>query len=135
MLSLCGIRFPTKNAAEWAAIFRGLEMLDESWADTLAMLERADIQAELAEFELPFEQLLVYFVYRHTPDAESPQDLAARVAFAYLAFTIIRAICAAKRAESGVCTLADLCDIARSYSAEIEYSPENTHTLIEIMKL
>jgi lysine-N-methylase len=134
MLALCGAHFPEKTAEEWAEIFRSLEMLDESWADALDMLAHADMSAEMAELALPLEQLLVYFVYRHTPEAESERDFAARVAFAHLGFTVIRALCAAKKAESGKCTLADLCDFARRYSAEIEYSPENTYTLIEIME-
>ncbi len=134
MLSLCGAHFPEKTSAEWAETFRSLEMLDGSWADALDMLERSDMGEEMEEFSFPFEQLLVYFVYRHTPEAVDERDFAARVAFAYLAYTVIRALCAAKKAESGECSLADLCDFARRYSAEIEYSPENTYTLIEMME-
>ena len=135
MLSVCGAHFPEKTAAEWAEIFRSLEMLDESWADALDMLEHADMSAEMEELALPLEQLLVYFVYRHTPEAADERDFAARVAFAHLGFTVIRALCAAKKAASGKCTLAYLCDFARRYSAEIEYSPENTYELIEIMEV
>ena len=135
MLALCDAHCPEKSPAEWADVFRTLEMLDESWAEALDMLEQADMSAEMDEFALPFEQLLVYFVYRHTAEAEDGRDFAARVAFAYLSFTIIRALCAAKKAASGECTLADLCDFARRYSAEIEYSPENTYTLIDMMEV
>lgn len=135
MLALCAARPPEKTSAEWADVFRSLEMLDGEWEYALDMLSQADMSAEMAEFTLPFEQLLVYFVYRHTAEAEDGRDFAARVAFAYLSFKIIRALCAAKKAASGECTHADLCDFARRYSAEIEYSPENTHALIDMMEV
>ncbi len=135
MLALCGSHFPEKSAKEWAAIFGKLEMLDADWSNALALLARADFSEEMPEFSLPLEKLLFYFVYRHTPEATDELDFAARVAFAYLAFTVIRALCAAKKVESGECTFADLCDFARRFSAEIEYSPENTYTLIEMMEV
>ena len=135
MLALCASRPPEKSAAEWADVFRSLEMLDAGWSEALTLLAGADMSAEMAEFALPLEQLLVYFVYRHTADAEDGRDFAARVAFAHLSFTVIRALCAAKKAVSGECTLADLCDFARRYSAEIEYSPENTYALIDMMEV
>jgi hypothetical protein len=47
---------------------------------------------------------------------------------------VIRTLCAAKKAQSGVCSFNDLCDFARRYSAEIEYSEENTAALINIME-
>jgi hypothetical protein len=89
---------------------------------------------EMPEFSLPLEKLLIYFIYRHTFESTDELDFSARVAFSYLSFAIIRAMCAAKKAESGKCTFADLCDFARRYSAEIEYSPENTETLISLME-
>ena len=133
MLAIAEASFPEKSAAEWARTLRSLEMLDGSWSEALAMLERADTREELAELALPLEKLLLYFVYRHTPAAQDEQDFAARTAFAYLGFTVIRALCAAKKAQSGKCTFEDLCDFARRYSAEIEYSPENTEALLTIL--
>jgi lysine-N-methylase len=135
MLALCGAHFPEKSAKEWAEIFGKLEMLDANWSKALDLLARADFSEEMPEFSLPLEKLLFYFVYRHTPEATDELDFAARVAFAYLAFTVIRALCASKKAESGECTFADLCDFARRFSAEVEYSPENTHSLIELMEV
>ena len=135
MLKLAHARFPEKSAAEWAEVFRSLEILDPEWNGVLGILAGADMSAQIPELELPLEKLLLYFVYRHTPEATDELDLAARIAFAYLAFAVIRALCAAKKAESGECTFSDLCDLARRYSAEIEYSPENTSTLIRIMEV
>ena len=133
MLAIAEARFPEKSASEWASVLRSLEMLDPDWSETLALLESADTREELAELALPLEKLLLYFVYRHTPEAQDEQDFAARTAFAYLGFAVIRALCAAKKAQSGKCTFEDLCDFARRYSAEIEYSPENTEALLSLL--
>jgi len=134
MLAACGAGFPEKSMREWVSILRGLEMLDPDWGKTLAALESEEVTADLPELELPFEKLLLYFVYRHTPEATDEGNFAARICFAKLSFDVIRALCAAKKAQSGKCTFDELCDFARRYSAEIEYSVENTYTLIEIME-
>lgn len=134
MLALCHARFPEKSVREWAQIFRGLEMLDGEWEESLALLEKSSFEAEISELDTAFEKLLIYFVYRHTAKAESEADFAARICFANLSFSVIRAMCAAKKAESGACTPTELCELARRYSAEIEYSEENTETLISIME-
>ncbi len=133
MLSASGASFPQKSIGEWAKILASLEMLDPDWGETLATLEKGE-SASLPEFERAFEKLLIYFIYRHTASAEDETDFDARVCFANLALTVIRALCAAKKAASGECSFADLCDFARRYSAEIEYSEENTEALIDIMQ-
>lgn len=134
MLALAGTRFPARSAREWAGTLRALERLEPDWEEALALLESADMSEEMPELALPLEKLLLYFVYRHTPEAVDEADLAARIGFAYLGFSVIRALCAAKKAQSGACSPDDLCDLARRYSAEIEYSEENTYKLIKIME-
>ena len=133
MLRISGASFPQRSIYEWAKTLAELEMLDLTWGKTLATLENVQKSASLPEFERAFEKLLLYFVYRHTASAENEADFAARVCFAYLGFTVLRSLCAAKKAQSGECTHEDLCDFARRYSAEIEYSEENTAALINIM--
>ncbi len=133
MLCASGAVFPQKSADEWAKTLASLEMLDPAWGKTLETLAVGE-NADLPEFERAFEKLLIYFVYRHTASAEDEADFAARVCFSYLGFAVIRALCATKKAESGNCSFADLCEFARQYSAEIEYSEENTEALIDIMR-
>ena len=74
-----------------------------------------------------WEQLLCYFLYRHLPSAVDEIDLEARVLFSYLSYHVVRILCALREN----CTLEDLLDIARMYSAEIEYSEENTERILE----
>ncbi len=134
MLHVSGARFPQKSIGEWAKTLASLEMLDSTWGETLATLESVRESAAAPELERAFEKLLIYFIYRHTASAADEADFAARVCFAYLGFTVIQGLCAAKKAASGECGFADLCDFARRYSAETEYSEENTAALIDMMR-
>ena len=134
MLALAKSRFPARSAAEWASMLRSLEMLYPDWQQALALLETADMTAEMQELSLPLEKLLICFVYRHASSAADERELSARISFAYLAFKVIRALCAAKKLAKGECSFEDLCDFARRYSAEIEYSPDNTQALLDIFE-
>ncbi|MBQ8447343.1 MAG: flagellin lysine-N-methylase [Clostridia bacterium] len=135
MLAIAGAKFPQKSPREWADILRGLEIMDPEWEKALCALCEPCFGGDVSEHDTAFENLLIYFIYRHTAGAFDDTELAARVCFAYLGFRVIRALCLAKKASSGECTFEDLCDFARRYSAEIEYSPENTGALIEIMEV
>ena len=124
--------FPQKSPSEWSVILNDLEQLDPSWSKSLETLPNAR-EDSLTEFELPFEKLLTYFIYRHTADAMDEEDFASRVTFAYFGYLIIRLLCSAKKEIDGVCTFSDLADFARRFSSEIEYSEENTEILLEIL--
>ena len=134
LLSVTGADFPSKSIAEWADVFSGFEIMDPAWKDALSMLSKAETEDAMPEFDTAFENLMIYFIYRHLFAAFDGTDLAARISFAYLGFTVIKALCAAKKSLTGECSFADLCEFARLYSAEIEYSEENTEALIEMLQ-
>ena len=135
MLAIAGAKFPRKNSREWVDILRGLEIMDPAWEKDIGVLCAPCFGGgDVSEHDTAFEKLLIYFVYRHTAEAADELDFAARICFAYLGFRVIRALCLAKKSSEGKCTFEDLCDFARRYSAEIEYSPENTAALLEIME-
>ena len=133
MLTQNHIIFPQKSPSEWCEILSDLEQLDPTWSKALETLPNAR-EADFTEFELSFEKLLTYFVYRHTADAMDEEDLTSRIAFAYLGYHIIRLLCSAKKEIEGKCTFSDLTDLARRFSSEIEYSEENTEILLEILQ-
>ena len=117
---------PSKSPKRWAEFLSGLEIMDEGWKDHLDELGKADSFAPIPkEFQVSFEQLLVYFLYRHLAEAEDSSDLAARAAFAVLSVKIINTIFMQMGGD-----LAVLCDICRRYSSEIEYSEENTEKIL-----
>ena len=97
-----------------------LERLENDWDEILALLPTAPDEEPPTELSVAFERLLVYFLYRHLPDALDDDRLSQRIAFAAHSVKTLRLLCAA----SGN-TLAVLCDLARRYSSEIEYSDEN----------
>lgn len=137
MLSLCGVKTPNYTLPETADILLSLERLDEKWTDMLGLL-RAPIDfdgfdAYMRERETEYEQILVYFVYRHMANAPSLDDAAARAAFAAFAYTVIRALGAAIWQQNGNFTTADHAELCRMFSSEIEYSDANLYILLDIL--
>lgn len=135
MLETQHIVLPNKSTAEWADIYWGLERLDSAWGVLLTALRdfgEPNTTVLRQELEIPFEQLLLYFLYRHLANAENDADLRARIAFAVLGFQMIRDLCAYQMQTRSSCTLENLVEFARLYSSEIEYSEENMDFLLSI---
>lgn len=109
----------------WSGFLLKLERLDEQWAVRLRGLKNG-VQ-DLAEWELPFEQLLVYLLSRHLPGALEDDDLAGRIAYVFFAWQLVRRLCAAKEALG----FEDIVETCRLYSSELEYSDENIAAIIE----
>lgn len=113
---------------EWAAVYRGLERLDPAWdlcLDRLAVARRA-LPSGL---ETAMGNFAAYLLYRHLPDALEDDDVPGRVAFCVLSTRILMALCAAKDG----CTLTDCIELARMYSAEIEYDEGNVAALLDAL--
>ena len=117
---------------DWAAVYRDLERLDPAWDNHIERLSpkrsRGRAESSLA-FNTAFEQFCVYLLYRHLPGALEDDDIPGRVAFCVLSTRVLMALCAAKED----CTMADLLDFARMYSAEIEYSEDNIAALLDAL--
>ena len=122
MLRICKAALPQKNFAEWAEIYKGLERLDEQWSE---ILEHADDSSfeNLSTEPVAAEQLLCYFAFRHLGEGLYDGRIAERAAFVALSFYMT-----AKAAEK-----VGLCEAARLYSSEIEYSDENIEALLDIL--
>ena len=112
--------FSEMPPAYWQEVYRGLERLDPSWDSTLDTLNGEDSSAPLPD--TLWEQLLVYFLYRHLYNG----PLGEQLAFCLLSVQMIRWLYL-KGGQSG---LQALVEIARQYSAEIEYSDENIDELV-----
>ena len=123
ILDLCGVSLPE---TDWTAVYRGLERLDSAWDGVLDTLNLP--QKPLGnEWDRPFANLTAYFLYRHLPAALYGREAEQYAAFAVLSARMIRTLFAA----SPVQNMATLVDLARMYSAEIEYSTENIDTLLD----
>lgn len=120
-----------QSYASIAALLRDMERLDPAWDGYLHALESLteDPLYELdGEDDVAYENLIGYFLYRYmTADATYwPDARRTRTAFAVLCTVIIHAI---HRATGGK-DLDSLCEIARMFSSEIEYSEENLERLM-----
>ena len=136
VLTLCDTEI-TKSVSEWAKIFLECERLDEAWTDLLKLLESTpDFDAfdkHMANRQTEYEQLLVYFVYRHMANAPDVFDAVARAKFAVVAYVLIHALGAALYEKNGDFTFFDQVELCRMFSSEIEYSDENIYTLLDEM--
>ncbi|MBR2406920.1 MAG: flagellin lysine-N-methylase [Clostridia bacterium] len=136
MLALCNTAMPQATPAEWARVLLQLERLDSAWEDTLLLLQNewhtADLngfRSHMSDRQTPYEQLLVYFVYRHFANADSVSSAAARACFAVLGYTVLEALGAVLFTKHGSFTFEQFCELARAFSAEVEYSDENLDIL------
>ncbi len=110
----------------WREIYRSLERLDPAWDAILDTL--TDPPPSDDAWEKPFSRLLEYFLYRHLPAALDDGRYAARIAFCVLSTEVIRALF-----TQGEQTLDRLVELARLYSAEIEYDEENIEYLLDAL--
>lgn len=121
---------PAPTPGYWANVYLKLERLDKNWTAALETLKSDFTPKEFPQWDTAFEQLLVYFLYRHTPAALYDGDFESKVAFAVLSTQMLLWLCAAKDSV----TFDDLLEFTRMYSSEIEYSDENPEALYKTLK-
>ena len=138
MLRRCGTDLPPRSIPEWAEFLLSLERLDEGWTRVLEGLcrhwhraDRRGFDAHMAARQTEYEQFLVYLIYRHFANAPDLQEAAARAAFAALGYFLIHEAGAVQWTECNRFSFADQVELARLFSAEIEYSDENLYLLLE----
>ena len=162
ILDAAEAKIPSKSTAEWADFLSGLEVLDPIWLEKLQELSLAPCinrdsplgscfdrnsshSAPLCRgnnnvsainspptLESAFKNLIFYFLYRHVSAAEDEADLSSRTAFAIFSYLLIRKLWEIDPATA-TAPFETLCELGRMYSAEIEYSEENTCALIDEM--
>ena len=124
------IDLPDPNPAQWAEVYLELERLDETWTDLLHSLQTDFTPNSLPQWDIAWEQLAVYFLYRHLPAALWDGDAESKLGFVLLSVQMLQWLCSAKE---DVC-FADLLEFARMYSGEIEYSDENLQRLFTALQ-
>ncbi len=133
ILALSGASLPRRTARAWAAFFASLEPLEPGWADALAKLARpvdfAGFHAVSTAWETEYEQLLVYFLLRNLL-ADEGHELPPRAAFAVLSTAMLYALGAAVWTEKGAVSFAERVELARLWSANVEYSEENMRAVL-----
>lgn len=128
LLSKYDITLPHISFKKWHLVFSSLEILDPYWKKYLKKLKTESKTRNYdTKLDIPFEQLAVYFIYRHFSNTLRDGRIKERIAFAVLSIYIIGRIFDNSDIEH-------LIDISRCYSAEIEYSEENLNTILDILK-
>ena len=120
LLAMSGLALP----ADWVGSLLALERLDESWTRLLEGVPAA-LPASPAAWEIPLEQLLCYFLYRHLPGALEDGDVPGRMALCVFATRCVR--------DAALAAGLPLAEAARMFSAEVEYSEENIGALLDAM--
>ena len=133
LLDAFGIVFPRKSFAEWIDFYLTLESMDSAWTELLTgARDFAGTDGEDG-WEIAWEQLLCYFLYRHISDAYA--DIGQRVFFSVLSVSVIRRLFSYLRERDGAETEEVLVELCRLYSSEIEYSEDNTEALMQTVLL
>lgn len=113
----------------WITVYRNFEIMDDIWERLLKKTQESCKDPKDMNLDGTFyEQLMVYFVYRHFMKSAYDGNPLLKVKFAVLSCLLISRII-----QCGDIVSYDLneIDIARLYSKEIEYSKENMETLFD----
>ncbi|MBR6676607.1 MAG: flagellin lysine-N-methylase [Clostridia bacterium] len=109
-----------KGREEWVALLSSLEYLENRHKDLFCAFEL--VKNTPRELEKPLERALAYFVYRHVTAAQDEDEARAELG---LSLFLERLLCSlAKNSPE-----ADIAELARIVSEELEYSEDNTEAL------
>lgn len=126
MLNLFKIKF---NFAGLADKYMQLERLDNTWDSYLKRIEYVSKDIVLPDkWQISFEQIAVYFVYRHLSLALENERYDKLIHFIAESYYTIKLIFL----KGAVQTLEELIEISRLYSSEIEYSDQNIYALLDM---
>ena len=109
---------------EIKGLFLSLEMLDESWHERVSMLSADDFVLDSDKLGVFVERTAVAFIYRHLTSESFYEPLTVG-AFAALSALTVAALARTPEAFA---------DTLRAYSAEIEYSTENTERILDFIE-
>ena len=117
---------------ELVKFYLSLERLDEKWTEELNKLNGFVFDCEIFDdndFLVPFEQLAIYFIFRHMDEAMYDGDYSKIVKFSLMSCYLIGALTSRYLKEKSSIKLNKMIDFARMYSSEVEYSENNIQKL------
>lgn len=127
------------NRTELLKAYAGFEVVNSEWVDILARAVTDNLEmdevlagnfaAYLKDRQIPYEQIMVYFVYRYFMKAVYDYDLISKVKFAVVSTLVIRCVDYSRWLIQKELPLEDFIWLAHLYSKEIEHSDENMEAL------
>ena len=130
LASQYGLTFQYDNK-KLCDLYKSLERLDENWTKILetTVLHSSDGKIfEKEEYGLFFEQLAVYFVFRHMKEGMWDEDYTPMINFVLMSCYFVGMVIDSFGWENY--NFEHYCDIVRMYSGEVEYSEDNTEKLM-----
>lgn len=126
--------------SEMLVFFEKLESLDHTWPDQMRLLKEKlpDLLDKKTAFEafligegreIDYEHILVYFVFRYFMEAIYDSNILSPIRFAVVSLQMIQLLDLENWTRTGNYTLEDRIRIAKWYSKEIEYCPDNMELL------
>lgn len=118
---------------EWADVFLSMERLDESWTELLLKIKNTPFKWEREsekEFEIAFEQLLWYFIYRQFSLSAEDGRVKERLIFALQSAEFIMLLSDFHKETVGAVDIDVIVEYCRMYSSEMEYSEENVENYL-----
>lgn len=122
------------SRAEWVRVFSHLECLDPYWKTCLGEIGEEDWLWPQGDLSVPAEQLAFTFVYRHFSKVLEGNSASAVISFCLLSVRLIGALWHSMARRFGGVRMEDMVEVARMYSAEIEYSTDNTDALLVVFE-
>lgn len=119
---------------ELLAQYEALERLDENWSEMLCAVRNFSFDNAIlsdSAFSVPLEQLTVYFIFRHLTEALYDGLFSERVRFSVMSSCFVAALWSFVLKETGEISPQKMADVARMYSAEVEYSEQNVEILLQ----
>ena len=128
--SMAGTDTKTELFENLPYLFENLEYME---TDVLALVEGTVDASDdiITRFEHEFQNLAVYFVFRHFTDALDDGMYAQRLLFALLSVKAVATMCKKHLQLTKNFTPDDLFDFVRIYSTEIEYSDKNILDILD----
>ena len=108
--------------------------MDPSWKTRLGEIGEEDWLWPQGDLSIPAEQLAFTFVYRHFSKVLEGDSASAVISFCLLSVRLIGALWHSMARRFGGVRMEDMVEVARMYSAEIEYSTDNTDALLAVFE-
>jgi lysine-N-methylase len=109
---------------------QALEPYDDTWPDTVRLLDDASLEVNLDEIDGMYENLMVYFLYRHFARGALDGKLSARVKFCAVSVWFICLMNTHCLHTTGEFTPWDRIVCTKDYSKQVEYSAENMEDML-----
>lgn len=134
LCKMYGFGFEYVSLDRIIVLYKALERLDDAWTDVLSKLDDGEYDLGILEnndYSMYFENLACYFIYRHLADGLYEGDIPQRVMFAVSACLVLSMIFSLQLKKTGVLSYENVCEYARMFSSEVEYSEENMEYLLD----